>query len=158
MASTVFVPINSLYQIIVQYACPSVYVRDTVGNKAKIIILLYFYYRTGAFVSRGRTTKERAWPTIIIYIYIIMPNTHIILLHAAAAGIYLRDFDRISPSVYGGRRSQRKRMLTLLTSIVIIRKKTYQNETKIANTRDSYDRRSVTELRRREKKIILVIT
>jgi len=81
-----------------------------------------------------------------------MPNIHIILLHAAAAGIYLRDFDRISPSVYGGRRTQRKRMLTLLTSIVIIRKKTYQNETKIANTRDSYDRSSVTELRRREKK------
>lgn len=52
-----------------------------------------------------------------------MPSTHIILLHAAAAGIYLRDFDRISPSVYGGRRSRRKRMLTLLTSIVIIRKK-----------------------------------
>lgn len=120
--------------------------------------LLYYYYRTGAFVSRGRTTKERAWPTIIIYIYIIMPNIHIILLHAAAAGIYLRDFDRISPSVYGGRRTQRKRMLTLLTSIVIIRKKTYQNETKIANTRDSYDRSSVTELRRREKKIILVTT
>lgn len=52
-----------------------------------------------------------------------MLNTHIILLHAAAGGIYLRDFDRISPSVYGGRSSQRKRMLTLLTSIVIIRKK-----------------------------------
>jgi len=67
-----------------QYACPSVYVHDTVRNKAKIIIFLLSDGRV-CFLGQNHEGTRVSYNNNNIYI--IMPSTRIILLHAAAAGI-----------------------------------------------------------------------
>lgn len=121
--------------------------------------LLYYYYRTGAFVSRGRTTKERAWPTIIIYIYIYYNAQYPYYIITRCGCRYLSARFWSDFAICLRRKAYTTKANANIANIYSnYTKKTYQNETKIANTRDSYDRSSVTELRRREKKIILVTT